>query len=186
MPGVAVRQRDGRRRVPVNHPALVDPEIAAATLRQHVEDLWATGRPDQKGWQLTWIDLLHLVIKMPGRRKDGTVDDYHILVGGEYYDAGPPTVSFVDPETRARTNKSSRWFPKINPNPPWFGLHEAYNFPGHGARQLVCFTGTAEFYMTDHSPQETEKWKQGKHTVAMTLNRLHEVLSQPYYVGPHP
>jgi hypothetical protein len=121
---------------------------------------------------------------MPARRPDGTTDFYHILLGGEYYDAGPPTVSFIDPERHARTNTKSKWFPKLNP-PSWFGLHEAYNFPGQCPRQLVCLTGTAEYYLTDHSPQETEKWKQGKHTIAMTINRLQEVLSPPYCVGPH-
>jgi len=172
--------------VPVNPPALVDVEIAAATLRQHLDELWTTGRPDKKGWQLTWIDDLHLIVRMPAHRKDGTIDHYHIHLGGEYYDAGPPTVGFIDPDTKERTNKKSKWFPKINPTPPWFGLHEAYHYPDKTSRQLVCFTGSAEFYMTDHSPKETEKWQQGEHTVAMTLNRLQEVLSQPYYVGPHP
>lgn len=172
--------------MPISPPPRVDSEIAAVTLRQHVDELWATGRPAQKGWEHSWIDALHLIVRMPAHRKDGIIDHFHILLGGEYYDAGPPTVSFVDPETKERTNKSSKWFPKINPTPPWFGLHDAYTFPGQGQRQLVCFTGTAEFYLTDHSPQETEKWKQGRHTVAMTLNRLQEVLSQPYYVSPHP
>jgi hypothetical protein len=171
--------------MPINAPALVDPEIAAATLRQHIDELWATGRPDRRGWQLTSIDDLHLIVRMPAHRIDGTIDHYHILLGGEYYDAGPPTVAFVDPDTKERTNTKSKWFPQISPTPPWFGLHEAYQYPDKVSRQLVCFTGTAEYYMTDHSPKESEKWKQGEHTVAMTLNRLQEVLSLPYYVGPH-
>jgi len=51
-------------------------------------------------------------------------------------------------------------------------------------RQLVCFTLGAEYYMTDHSPKETERWQQGRHTVAGTLFRLAEVLSPPYYKFP--
>lgn len=31
--------------MPVNHPLLADPEIASATFRLHLDQLWATGRP---------------------------------------------------------------------------------------------------------------------------------------------
>jgi len=162
--------------------ARVDPEIAAATLKQHVEDLWATGRPAQHGWEYVWLDSLQLTVKMPAHRQDGGIDHYHIRLGGEYYDAGPPTVSIIDPATGQHALKNSKWFPRLKP-PHWFGLHDAYSFPGQGTRQLVCFSGTAEYYLTNHSPKETEKWKQGRHTIALTLNRLQEILSPPHYLG---
>lgn len=163
-------------------PTPVDPEIASLTLQRHVSDLWATGRPDARGWNLTPLDPLHIIIGMTAVRADSTKDSYHVKLGGEYYDAHPPTTSFVRPDSWDPA-PGSRWFPRIQA-PPWFGLHAAYTFPDGTQRQLVCFTFTAEYYMVDHSPPESSIWRQGYHTLAATLNRLSEVLNQPHYLGP--
>ena len=73
-------------------------------------------------------------------------------------------------------------FPSISP-PPWFGLHDAYEFPDKSKRQLVCFSLSAEYYFT-HNPQPDVRWQQGTQTVAATLRRLAELLAPPYYKGP--
>jgi hypothetical protein len=43
---------------------------------------------------------------------------------------------------------------------------------------------TAEYYMSNHSPTDEQRWTQGRHTVAATLSRLAELLSPPNYGGP--
>jgi hypothetical protein len=170
--------------LPVTTPTLADKEIAAAVFKQHLDELWANGRPDRLGWERKEISPLQSLIKLPARRLAGEVDPYHILLGAEYYDAAPPTVWVVSPESLQQATKPSRWFPLLENLPPWFNLHTAYDWPGGKKKQLVCFSMNAEFYMTDHAPKESERWKQNRHTVAMTLNRLAEILSPKYYRGP--
>lgn len=170
--------------MPVTPPSPVDPEIAAKTFQQHLEGVWLTGRPDRLGWLRISLDPLHVVVKLPAKRPEGEVDHYYFMLGARYYDAAPPTVALVQPDEWSLAPEPSRWFPLFNSRPRWFGLHSAYSWPDGSKRQLVCFTLAAEYYMTDHSPQDSERWQQGRHTVAATLNRLAEVLSPPYYQGP--
>jgi hypothetical protein len=173
-------------------PIKADPEIAAATFSQHLADFWETGRPEKLGMERIDVDSLHSAIAIPARRADGTIDIYYIMLGAEYYDAFPPTAIFVEKpagetiqEQWIEAKSGTRFFPTMTP-PPWFGLHEKLAMPGYypEGRQLVCFTGTAEYYMVSHSPTEDTIWVQGRNTVARTLNRLHEVLQQPYYQRP--
>ena len=165
-------------------PTPADPEVAAKTFQEHIDRLWATGRPTRRGWERTRIDPLHMVFKLPARQASGQVDFYYFRLGAEYYDASPPTVALVTPISWDFAPAPSRWFPIIDPRPGWFGLHPAYMYPDGQARQMVCFSFAAEYYMTIHSPQESERWQQGRHTVAATLNRLAEVLGPPYYQKP--
>ena len=83
-----------------------------------------------------------------------------------------------------RFRDGNRWFPVIEERPSWFGLHGAYGYPGGANRQLICCSVVAQFYMTDHSPKETEIWQQGKDTVAATLNRIAEMLGPRHYRRP--
>jgi hypothetical protein len=174
----------------IQRPALADPEVAAMLFKEHLDDLWSGGRPEKLGWRRTPVDALHEVVVLPAKRPDGTIDDYDILLGAEYYDRWPPTVAFVDPDTLAEARLGGRWFPELQVRPDWFALHDGFAFPaeyalnGSTARQLVCFTGTAQYYMVDHQPPETTIWTPGRHTVSMVLMRLHEVLKQPFYLKP--
>lgn len=168
----------------LGRPSPVDPEIAALTFQRHVNELWGTDRPNALGWGLTKIDDLHVVVTLPAARSDGTKEPYHVKLGGEYYDTYPPTTSFVCPPNWDPAAGNSRWFPRIENRPAWFGLQAMHPYPDGTQRQLVCFTFTAEYYMVDHSPQEHTVWRQGYHTLAATLNRLQEILRPPYYQGP--
>ena len=161
--------------------APADPEIAAATFKLHLDQLWATGRPNRLGWERIDLDPLHVVIKLPARRATVQVDHYYFRFGAEYYDAAPPTISLVKPMDWGIAPAASEWFPVIEPKPSWFGLHSAYDWPGGLKKQLVCFSFSADYYMTDHAPSESERWQQGRHTVAAAIFRLAEVLSPPYY-----
>jgi hypothetical protein len=174
----------------LGRPALADREIAAATFKKHLDEIWDTSVPRRRGWRRVPIDALHEVVFMPATRADGIVDDYYVLLGAEYYDFWPPTAAFVVPETWQEATSGSRWFPALASNPGWFALHTSAGFPeeyalnGSRQRQLVCFSGTAQYYMVDHAPPDTAVWKQGERTVSMTLSRLQEVLRQPYYAHP--
>jgi hypothetical protein len=179
---VAVRRGDGRG-VVLARPTPADHEIAAFTFESHLENLWASARPAQEGWGLTKLDSLHVIVDLPGQRADGTVEPYYIKLGAEYYDAFPPTVAFVDPASREEAAQGTRWLPVIT-GTSWFALHPTYTFPDGSSRQLVCFSFTAQYYMVDHMPPETAVWRQERHTVAATINRLAEVLQPPYYQGP--
>ncbi len=170
--------------MPVRTLALADPQIAAATFKDHLDRLWRNGRPDRFGWVRKDVDSLHTLVTLPAERPTGEKDTYHFRLGAEYYDAAPPTVALVQPDGSTHTVGGSRWFPVLESLPGWFGLHEHYTWPNGTRRQLICFTLSAEFYMTDHSPKESEVWKQGQHTVAATLNRLAEILSPKYYRRP--
>lgn len=165
-------------------PTSVDPEVASATFKRHLDELWASGRCTRLGWEITHLDPLHVVVALPAKRPDGTADRYFVKMGAEYYDAFPPTVAFVNPENWTEAANGTRWFPVISPFPPWFGLHPSYGFPNGTSRQLVCFSFTAEYYMTSHSPPADAVWRQGRHTISATLNRLAEVLCPPYYQCP--
>lgn len=170
--------------MPVNHPALADPEIASATFREHLDRLWVSGRPARLGWGRIDIDDLHSVVALPGIRPDGKKDWYFLHLGAEYYDLAPPTAAFVDPNDWSEVGDNNRWFPVIEDRPGWFGLHGAYGYPNGISRQLICISMVAQFYMTDHAPKETEVWQQGKHTVAATLNRIAEMLGPKHYRRP--
>lgn len=170
--------------MPIICPAPADPEIAAAVFKQHLDELWASGRPDHLGWERIHLDDLHVVVKLPAKRTTGKTEPYYFRLGAEYYDVAPPTVAVVQPTGWTIASEPSRWFPRIEPKPLWFGLHSACDWPDGKKRQLVCFSFTAEYYMTNHSPKESERWQQGRHNVAATLFRLAEVLSPPYYKWP--
>ena len=171
--------------MPVLNLPRADKEIAAAIFKEHFEVLWRNGRPQKLGWERREIDPLHTLVTLPATRSTGEIDRYHFLLGAEYYDAWPPTVWLVSPDNLQHASHPSMWYPVFSQVPGWFNLHTTYPWPAPTPpKQLVCFSMNAEFYLTDHSPQESEKWRQGRHTLAMTLFRLAEVLGQPYYKGP--
>jgi hypothetical protein len=185
---VDVRRRD-RRSPLLGRPAAVDPEVAAATFRRHLDQLWASGKPEERGWRREQLDPLHELITMPARLDGAPDDEYFVELGAVYYDYWPPTTAFIDPASGAEATKGTRWWPKIE-GAPEFGFDIAtfdavYKTRlGTPRQQLVCFTGTAQYYMVDHNPPEHTVWNQGSQTMARTLARLHELLGPPFYKGP--
>jgi hypothetical protein len=166
----------------VDTPTPADPEIASATFIEHLDRLWATGRPERAGW-LRWPwDPLHAIVRLPARRDCGAVDYYLLRLGATYYDAFPPTASFVSGDGATEARQGTSAYPSIA-GAPWFSLHDSYEYPDKTRRQLVCISVTAEYYWS-HVPSADVRWEQGKHTVAATLNRLAELLAPPYYKGP--
>lgn len=169
-------------------PVKVDQEVAAERFKQHLE--WLCGdRARQLGLRLVKQEPMYAVVRIAGRRAEGQHDDYYIRLGADYYDKWPPTAGFVKPESWELAAPGTRWLPTIKcEGIDWFGLHAPYNASHNGRNihlpQLLCFTFTAEYYMTPHSPPEASVWRQGYHTLAATLSRLAEVLQPPHYRGP--
>ena len=162
----------------------VDPEVAKVAFARDLTRLWSSGRPDGLGWQRTDLDSLTTVVQMPGRLQGGERHDYYVRLDGSYYDAHPPRVTFVAPDAWTEAAGGSRWLPTIEAPPPWFALHPTYDYPDGTRRQLVCFSHNLDYYLSSHSPQPTEIWVQGRHTLAAPLSRVHEMLGPPYYRGP--
>jgi hypothetical protein len=164
-------------------PEPVDAQVAAATFSAHLDELWEPGGiAHTHGWARFDVDPLSTIVTMRAERADGTKEHYFVRLGAVYYDAWPPTVAFVEPDKWMQGHVASRWWPQIT-LPPWLGMHLHHELGGRPG-QLVCFTFTAEYYMTGHSPNAEAVWKQGVHTVAATLARLQEALRQPYYQKP--
>lgn len=176
-------------------PALADPEIAAAVFADHVARVGGGVQARERGWAFTWLDAMHVVVAVTGTRPDGQRDGYYLKLGAEYYDRYAPTTSFVCPPRPAAGNApgrdgwteapaGSRWLPNV-PQLPWFAIHSGYgNFADGVARQLVCCSMTFEYYITGHGPTVGQQWRQGRHTLAATLNRVHDALNSPNYQGP--
>ncbi len=172
----------------MTEPQPVDPEVAAVTFAAHLDDFFKHGRGRGKGWERIDLDPLHIVVRVPAVRADGTRDHYFILLGAEYYDVWPPTVAFVQPVTDGGWEPAAdgtRWWPRQNNSPGFaFGLHPAYTYPGGRVGQLLCFSHTLEYYLSNHTPGDAERWRQGTHRVSATLSRIAQVLHGPNYVEP--
>jgi hypothetical protein len=162
----------------------IDPDVAAATFARDLAHLWASGWPERYGWQRTHIDDLTEIIEMPARLRESTRDPYYLKLHASHYDAHPVQVTFVEHVTWTTAAGDSRWFPRLENVPSWFGLHATYDYQDGSKRQLICFSFNLDFYLSNHSATDTQVWRQGRHTVAATLHRLHEILGPQHYRGP--
>lgn len=163
----------------------VNPDVAAAAFAADLHVLWETGRPEQRGWTRTHIGPLTEIVHMPGRTSDGPAGLYHLRLHASHYGPHPPKVTFVEPESWVEPPEGSVSLPRLAP-PGWFGLHVSYQYPDGHVAQLVCFSHSLDYYISDHRPEQSQVWRQGAHTVAATLNRLYEILGPPHHQGPNP
>jgi hypothetical protein len=175
-------------------PAAADPEVAAAVFADHLARVESSAQARTHGWAFTCLDPLHAIVTVTGRRRTGERDDYHVRLGGEYYDRYPPTTSFVCPPRKGNDDMNgraswleapagSRWLPDLTAL-PWFAIHSNYSFADGTVRQLVCCSMTFEYYISGHGPSSGQEWRQGRHTLAATLNRIQEALTSANYQGP--
>lgn len=181
--------------VVVGLPAVADAEIAAAVFGAHLARVEASEQARASGWTFTRLDPLHVVVGLAASRPDGRRDDFFVKLGGEYYDAYPPTTSFVRPPSAPTGDRpagggwvvappGSRWLPVVN-GLDWLAIHAVYSGYADGVpRQLVCCSMTFEYYITNHSPTPGQHWRQGRHTLGATLNRIQDALDSAHYQGP--
>ena len=175
----------------------VDPDIAAATLHLHLKRfLRQLGRSNN--FRLVELDRVTAVVAIRAARANGTVEWFQTLHNGSWYDLLPTQVSFVKRQDKSWVPATfgSRDYPLIagSPTPtgsvsgtapPFqFALHPDYQYPDGSKRQLVCFSHSYDYYISNHEPTEHQRWIQGTHTISATLTRLHEVLQPPHYQGP--
>lgn len=164
-----------------------DPEAAAATLEAHLDALWASGRPGDRGWRRFQLDPLRWVVVMPATDVEGRTTHFFVRLDGRRYDQWPPDVQFVEPESWEPAT-GGRWWPATDPladrsRPRWFGLHPLHDFHDGDPRPLICFAQALGYYESSHAPTPDVRWVQGRHTVADTLERVAEILSPPYFQG---
>jgi len=161
---------------------LADPEIAAAVFRDHLMRSIDSAAKAGRDWAIVeWVDDLHAVVRMWGRLGDAQYPHF-ILLGAEHYDLHPPRVRIVDPRSGwSDAAPGTKYFPIID-GCGWFQLHPTYQF-ADAVRQLACFSYSADYYVSGHTPTDEQRWQQGRHTVSATLTRLHRVLGPEFYRG---
>jgi len=169
-------------------PAPADAEVASAIFGEHLTALKASPQALERGWNITRLGLLGAVVDLTARRRTGEIDRYHVRLSGEFYDLWPPSALFVYHEQSERPRwveapPGSRWLPTVTPVPS-FAIHSPYQFPDGRQGQLVCCSMTLEYYQSNHSPTAQQSWKQGRHTLAATLHRIHDALNSDSYQGP--
>jgi hypothetical protein len=172
----------------VTELAKVDPEVAAGTFEAHLDDFFANGRGRGEAWERLPVDALHAVIRLPAVRADGSVDPYFLLLGAEYYPVWPASVAFVRRTADGswvEAADGTRWWPRQQNQPGFsFGLHPTYQYPDGTVRQLVCFSHSLDYYVSNHNPTDDERWDQRRHTLTATLSRMADVLRAPNYQEP--
>jgi hypothetical protein len=185
--------------VPVPDPTPVDPEVAAALLRSHLEDFFNNSPRVRDGvawaYEITENPLI-AIVQMPACARDGGESDiYTLRLDGTYYDTWPVSATFVEAHDsgwrRARIGTPAFPLLRGSPGAPGgdgvgfqFALHDDYQFPGEFWDQLICFSYNLGYYISNHTPNEDQKWRPGMDRVDATLSRIQTALSGPAYLGP--
>lgn len=152
-------------------PVPTPPRLAKAALIAHrdgsLEGLhWEKGSP------------LVLYVTLPAVRPDGIVDSYIARFSFVYYPDWPPSVTFVDPETKVYS--PSHWPHSVNSDR--LAFHATY---GDAPAGLICNSMFFEYYFWGgHARTEGQMWTKGRHTMAATVGELKIHLAPPYYIGP--
>lgn len=181
----------------MSEPVPVDPEVATALLRSHLEDFFANSpRVRQGGW--AWEiadDPLIAIVQIPAKRTDSAdIDGYTLRLDATYYDTWPVSATFVEAHDGGwrRARLGSKAFPLLcgSPGAPpggavgfEFALHDDYSFTG-GTDQLICFSYNFGYYISGHNPTDNQRWREGVDRLDATLTRIHTALISPAYAGP--
>jgi hypothetical protein len=145
----------------VPDPTPVDPEVAAALLRSHLEGFFKNSPRvrDRVGWAYAITENpLIAITQMPGRALDRDEPDiYTLRLDGSYYDTWPVSATFVEANEggwrRARIGTAAFPLLRGSPGAPGgdgvgfqFALHDDYQFPGAVSDQLICFSYNLGYY----------------------------------------
>lgn len=166
-----------------------NPEIAKSQFKEDIEFVLNHHYREHFDWNIEYnIEKLNMKVDLWSFDENhNKLDDFHTLMDLSYYRTYPPGVIFVNPETnKFNSNEDLKWLPKLATPPPGvnIGFHSSYNNYSEGdPRQLVCNSMVLEYYMSNHTPTENEKWDSTRHNLIATLNMLQMTLKKPYYGG---
>ena len=177
----------------------VDPEVAAALLRSHLGDFfeYSPHVRGRDGWAFKITeDPLVATVDMPARASSSSVPEvYTLRLDATYYDTWPVSATFVEFRDGAwqRARMGTPAFPFLagSPGAPGgagvgfeFALHDEYPFPNGQPEQLICFSYNLGYYISNHTPNEDQKWRPGADRLDATLSRIYAALNSPAYLGP--
>lgn len=169
-------------------PAKSDPEVASRSIAAHLADFFQYGRGNGPGWECERLSDLSYVVTIPATRTTGETDQYFIRLDAHYYPTWPPIVKFVSPgedQEWVLARPGSRYWPVQGNSPGFpFGLHDTYTYEDQSVTQLICFSHSFDFYISNHTADDKERWSPSRHTVSATLSRIAQVLTAPNYLGP--
>ncbi len=169
-------------------PSKVNTELAKAYLKADYENVCSQGLPQRYEWSISPpSDDLVLHVKLWSRdESDLPQDDYYLRMTFEYYNSWPPGVTFVNPETdKFESSRDMEWLPKIAAKPLGtdFGFNPSTALQDGTTRQLVCNSMILEYYLSNHTPNDQEKWDPNRHNFGTTLSTIQLILRKPYYGG---
>lgn len=183
----------------MSDPTPVDPEVAAALLRSHLEDFfdYSPRVGAAPGWEYEiGPNPVSAIVQMPSRSIDGGAPDrYTLQLDATYYDTWPVAAVFVQAEVdgwrRARLGGNAFPLLRGSPGAPSgegvgfeFALHDDYTWPDQCKGQLICFSYNLDYYTSNHTPNENQKWRPGADRLDATLSRIHAALTSSAYLGP--
>lgn len=179
-------------------PSPVDPEVAAELLRSHLSDFFRNSPRvlDGGGWayEITKNPLV-AIVRIPALALDGGKPDIYCLrLDGTFYDTWPVSATFVEALEgtwqRARIGSAAYSFLSGSPGAPGgngvgfpFALHDDYPYPSGTPDQLICFSYNFGYYVSNHAPNDSERWRPGQDRLDATLSRIHSALNGPGYRG---
>jgi hypothetical protein len=185
--------------VPVSDLTPVDPEVAAALLRSHLEDFFKNSPRVRGGigwaYAITENPLI-AIVQVPARALDGSDPDmYKLRLDGTYYDTWPVSATFVEAHDgewrRARFGTAAFPLLRGSPGAPGgdgvgfqFALHDEHTWPDRHTDQLICFSYNLGYYTSGHFANGEQQWRPGVDRVDATLSRIHMALNGSAYLGP--
>lgn len=150
-------------------PTVSDPEDAREAFQRHQVAL--------DGYRWEEEGPLSILVHLDGHRASGEMDSYLARFTFLYYPTWPPSVTFINPETK---EYDPAYWPVVNS--PSLAFHATY---GDAPKGMVCNSMFFEYYFWGgHTPDNSVHWDQARYTFAATLNELRIHLGPPYYQGP--
>lgn len=149
-------------------PEPVDPFTSKAALRAHLPKVLGSFRHeyDEDRTVYVWLS---------ATKNSGETDEYLVRLLFLHYPTWPPSVTFVNPETKQYDG--THW-PAISGSPR-MAFYPSYADAPTG---MVCNSLTFEYYFWGgHNPTPEIAWSKEKHTFAATIAELVDHLNPPFY-----
>jgi hypothetical protein len=151
-------------------PEAVDPFTSRSALREHLPRAMEGHRYEYDGDRTVYLWLT-------AKRATRELDEYLVRLIFLHYPDWPPSVTFVNPETKQYDG--THW--PSSAGSPRIAFYHSY---GDAPAGMVCNSMTFEYYFWGgHSPSEEIRWSKEKYTFAATIAELVDHLNPPFYQG---